>query len=59
MKAWGTGSYLANGYMANSSFGGSASIYLTQNTSIRIDQIFVNGTEYSTGFNINIWKNYK
>ncbi len=59
MKNWSTGEYIANGYYVNGSFGGSVSVYIVQDTSIRINQAFINGTEYSTGMILHIWKNYR
>ena len=59
MKNWSTGSYVASGYHVNSSIGGGVTVYIVQDTSIKIDQAFVNGTEYTTGMILHIWKNYR
>ena len=59
MKDWATGSYVANGYMVNSAVGAGVTVYITRATSIKIDQAFVNGTEYHTGMILHVWKNYK
>ena len=65
MRTWPTGAYAVQGYasLPTQGFGASCSIYITNQSAsggaqmVRIDQVFVNGTEYTSTSTLSIYKN--